>query len=67
MQDATDPLSPEDVARVDPDPQAAFRDNLADGETRIAAACVRAGRARAEVRLQLGDESFGVEAQSMML
>lgn len=50
IQDAT--LAPEDVARFGPDPQAAFRDNLAEVEARIAAACARAGRARAEVRLQ---------------
>lgn len=44
-------LSPEDIGRFGPDPEAAFRVNLAAVEARIAAACARAGRDRASVRL----------------
>lgn len=44
-------LSPEDIERFGPDPEAAFRVNLAAVEARIAAACARAGRDRASVRL----------------
>ena len=44
-------LSPEDTERFGPDPQAAFRVNLAAVEARIAAACARAGRDRSSVRL----------------
>lgn len=44
-------LSPEDIERFGPDPEAAFRVNLAAVEARIAAACGRAGRDRASVRL----------------
>lgn len=44
-------LSPEDIARFGTDPLAIFRDNLAMVEQRIAAACAKAGRDRAEVRL----------------
>ena len=45
------PLSPEDVARFGPDPLTGFRRNLAAVEDRIARACARAGRDRADVRL----------------
>ena len=45
------PLSPEDIERFGADPAAAFRANLATVEARIAAACARAGRERASVRL----------------
>ncbi|WP_289298150.1 YggS family pyridoxal phosphate-dependent enzyme [uncultured Reyranella sp.] len=44
-------LSLEDIERFGPDPEAAFRVNLAAVEARIAAACARAGRDRASVRL----------------
>lgn len=44
-------LSPEDIARFGPDPLATFRTNLAAVEARIARACERAGRPRANVRL----------------
>jgi pyridoxal phosphate enzyme (YggS family) len=44
-------LSPEDIARFGPDPEASFRANLAAVEERIARACARAGRSRASVRL----------------
>lgn len=44
-------LSPGEVERFGPDPQATFTGNLALVEARIAAACARAGRARADVRL----------------
>lgn len=45
------PLSPEDTERFGPDPEAAFRVNLAAVEERISRACARAGRDRASVRL----------------
>lgn len=45
------PLSPEDIARFGPNPQASFLENLAQVEDRIAAACARAGRPRSDVRL----------------
>ncbi len=44
-------LSPEDIARFGADPLATFRANLTAVENRIARACARAGRDRAEVRL----------------
>lgn len=44
-------LSPQDLARFGPDPRAAFRENLAAVEDRIAQACLRAARDRAGVRL----------------
>lgn len=44
-------LSPEDTERFGPDPEAAFRVNLAAVEERISQACARAGRDRASVRL----------------
>ncbi len=44
-------LSDTDIERFGPDPQGAFRANLAAVEDRIAAACARAGRDRASVRL----------------
>ncbi len=44
-------LTPEDIARFGPDPLAMFRANLAAVEMRIAQACERAGRPRADVRL----------------
>lgn len=44
-------LTPEDIARFGPDPRAAFAANLRDVEARICAACARAGRDRASVRL----------------
>lgn len=47
----TPDLTPQDIARFGPDPQAAFAANLADVEARIRAACARAGRDRASVRL----------------
>lgn len=51
MPDDDTPLSPEDIARFGTDPLATFRTNLAAVEARIAAACDRAGRERASVRL----------------
>ena len=45
------PLSPADIERFGPDPQASFSANLAAVEARIAAACARAGRDRASVQL----------------
>lgn len=47
----TTALSPDDIARFGTDPLATFRDNLAMVEDRIAEACRRADRDRAEVRL----------------
>ena len=44
-------LSREDIARFGADPLATFRANLTSVENRIAGACARAGRDRAEVRL----------------
>jgi PLP dependent protein len=44
-------LSPDDIARFGPDPEAVFRSNLAAVESRIAHACSRAGRTRQSVRL----------------
>ena len=44
-------LSEADVRRFGPDPEGAFKANLAHVEARIAAACARAGRDRASVRL----------------
>lgn len=44
-------LSASDIERFGPDPQSAFKANLAIVEQRIAAACARAGRDRAAVRL----------------
>jgi len=44
-------LSPDDIARFGRDPLALFRTNLAAVEERIARACERAGRRRADVRL----------------
>lgn len=44
-------LSPDDTERFGPDPEAAFRVNLAAVEERISRACERAGRDRASVRL----------------
>ena len=44
-------LSDADIERFGPDPQGMFRANLAAVEERIAAACARAGRDRASVRL----------------
>lgn len=52
MEHLPPPLSDEDIARFGADPKATFRANLAVVEQRIAAACAKAGRARAEVRLQ---------------
>lgn len=52
MTEPAVPLSLGDLARFGPDPSAAFRDNLAAVEERIARACRRAGRDRAEIRLQ---------------
>lgn len=51
MEHQAVPLSPQDIARFGADPVATFRHNLAAVEERIALACARAGRARAEVRL----------------
>lgn len=44
-------LTPEDIERFGPDPRSTFAANLASVEERIAAACARAGRERASVRL----------------
>ncbi|MBX3182869.1 MAG: YggS family pyridoxal phosphate-dependent enzyme [Polyangiaceae bacterium] len=44
-------LTPEDIARFGEDPTARFKANLDAVEARISAACRRAGRPRAEVRL----------------
>jgi hypothetical protein len=44
-------LSGADIERFGPGPRRAFHANLAAVEERIAAACARAGRDRADVRL----------------
>lgn len=44
-------LTPQDIARFGPDPRATFAANLHEVQARIAAACQRAGRPRADVRL----------------
>ncbi|MCL4066113.1 YggS family pyridoxal phosphate-dependent enzyme [Pseudomonas sp. GX19020] len=44
-------LSAADIARFGPDPRQRFAQGLADTEARIAAACLRSGRDRREVRL----------------
>lgn len=46
-----DHLTPDDIARFGPDPETAFRNNLASVESRISEACARAGRPRESVRL----------------
>lgn len=44
-------LDADEIARFGPDPRATFAANLAEVEARIAAACLRAGRARDSLRL----------------
>lgn len=44
-------LTSQDIARFGADPRATFAANLRDVQARITAACLRAGRPRAEIRL----------------